>query len=141
MLGAVYFLHCTYNQTVADLTRVSLPGFDFPLASAFRIAPESFRRQCQDRCRYHADEVSSLVLSGFRAGVRAFDDSHITMAAFESTKIQIVHTTTATPNSARDKQKAYGNIMANMRLLSCMHFDKRKPNHYVGAGLSRSHQG
>lgn len=53
------------------------------------------------------------------------------MAAFESSKIQIVHTTTATPNGARDKQKAYGNIMANMRLLSCMHFDKRKPNHYA----------
>lgn len=131
ILGAVFMLHFFYHTVVCDLTRVSLPGYDFPLASAFRTAPEAFRRQCQERCRFHADEISRLVRRGLSQGKLAFDDLHCMMAAFESVKIQIVHTSTTRSNSPAARVNAAGNIRVNMEAIDLMHIDRDKPNPYV----------
>ncbi|KAK2755740.1 hypothetical protein FQN54_005890 [Arachnomyces sp. PD_36] len=90
----------------------------------------AFRQQCQERCRFHVDEIASLVKLGLVQGKQAFDDLHCLMAAYESVKIQIVHTSTATSNSAMDRMKAVENIRANMTALDWMHLKRDKPNPY-----------
>jgi hypothetical protein len=130
-LGSVFMLHFFYHSIVCDLTRISLPGYEFPLAAAFRNAPISFRQQCQDRCRFHADQISNLVQTGLAAGKGAFDDLQCALAVFESTKIQIVHTCTTTSNGRDERLKASSNIRYNMRLLGEVHLQRDKPNPYV----------
>ncbi|KAH8812765.1 hypothetical protein F5884DRAFT_316685 [Xylogone sp. PMI_703] len=130
IIGAVFMLHFFYHTVVCDLTRTSLPGYDFPLASAFRHAPMAFRRQCQERCRFHANEIARLIRIGLSQGRCAFDDLHCMMAAFESVKIQIVHTAIATSNSPADRIRAAENIRVNMAAIDLMHLEKDKPNLY-----------
>lgn len=130
-LGSLFMLHFLYHSLVCDLTRTSLPGYEFPLASAFRNAPTVFRQQCQDRCRFHADQIAQLVQMGLTEGKRALDDPHCIMAAFESIKIQIVHTCTATRNGQEERIKASKNITENMKLLHEKHLQRDKPNPYV----------
>ncbi|CRG86369.1 hypothetical protein PISL3812_03375 [Talaromyces islandicus] len=67
---------------------------------------------------------------GFAEGKCAFDDPHCTMAAFESIKIQIVHTCTATANGCEERMKASDNIKENMKLLHEKHLQRHKPNPY-----------
>lgn len=130
IIGAVFMLHFLYHSTACDLLRVSLPGYVFPLSAAFHSAPLEFRRQCQERCRFHADEISRLVRIGFGYGIRVFDDLHSLMATFESTKIQIIHTATATSNAVDVRERASYNIRFNMRALAILHLQKDKPNPY-----------
>lgn len=130
-IGSLFLLHFLYHSIVCDLTRTALPGYEFPIASAFRNAPIVFRQQCQDRCRFHADQIAQLVQMGLAEGKRAFDDPHCTMAAFESIKIQIVHTCTATANGREERLKASKNIRENMKLLHEKHLQRDKPNPYV----------
>jgi hypothetical protein len=40
-IGPYFFLPLTYHACVFDLTRVTLPGYSFPLAAAFFQVPES----------------------------------------------------------------------------------------------------
>ncbi|KAM0454348.1 hypothetical protein ACHAPV_008427 [Trichoderma viride] len=129
-ISAVFMLHFLYHSIVCDLTRVSLPGYVFPLSAAFHSCPQEFRRQCQERCRFHADEISRLVHVGFGYGIRAFDDLHSLMATFESTKIQIIHTATATSNSIDIRERTSHNIRLNMRALDILHLQKDKSNPY-----------
>ncbi|KAL7933105.1 hypothetical protein V8C35DRAFT_304933 [Trichoderma chlorosporum] len=130
IISAVFMLHFLYHSIVCDLTRVSLPGYVFPLSAAFHSAPLEFRRQCQERCRFHADEISRIVRIGFGYGIRVFDDLHSLMATFESTKIQIIHTATATSNAIDIRERAGYNIRLNMRALDILHLQKDKPNPY-----------
>ncbi|UKZ48354.1 hypothetical protein TrVGV298_002577 [Trichoderma virens] len=130
IISGVFMLHFLYHSIVCDLTRVSLPGYVFPLSAAFHSAPLEFRRQCQERCRFHADEISRLVRVGFGYGIRVFDDLHSLMATFESTKIQIIHTATATSNAIDIRERASYNIRLNMRALDILHLQKDKPNPY-----------
>ncbi|KAL6886829.1 hypothetical protein GGI43DRAFT_388582 [Trichoderma evansii] len=130
IISAVFMLHFLYHSIVCDLTRVSLPGYVFPLSAAFHSSPLEFRRQCQERCRFHADEISRLVHSGFGYGIQAFDDLHSLMATFESTKIQIIHTATATSNSIDIRERTSHNIRLNMRALDILHLQKDKSNPY-----------
>ncbi|KAL6690929.1 hypothetical protein J3F84DRAFT_397951 [Trichoderma pleuroticola] len=134
-ISAVFMLHFLYHSNVCDLLRVSLPGYVFPLSAAFHSAPLEFRRQCQERCRFHADEISRLVRVGFGYGIRVFDDLHSLMATFESTKIQIIHTATATSNAIDVRERASYNIQLNMRALDILHLQKDKPNPYHKALL------
>lgn len=133
IISAVFMLHFLYHSIVCDLTRVSLPGYVFPLSAAFHSSPLEFRRQCQERCRFHADEISRLVHAGFGYGIRAFDDLHSLMATFESTKIQIIHTATATSNSIDIRERTGHNIRLNMRALDILHLQKDKSNPYVSS--------
>ncbi|KAK5455282.1 hypothetical protein LTS15_006002 [Exophiala xenobiotica] len=124
IIGAVFVLRLLYLSIIADLTRVALPGFDFPLSSALRTALNSFRKQCQQRCRFHADQVSRLIQKGPIHGKRACDDFHCAVAAFESAKIQIVHTSTVTSNSAEERKKTTDNVRFNIKLLNMLKRDR-----------------
>jgi hypothetical protein len=93
-LGGVFFLHFLLHAVVFDLTRVSLPGFTFPLASAFQHAPPDFRSDIQTRCWHHALLASELVRKGLHFGREAFDDIFTTDAALEAAKIQIIYAST-----------------------------------------------
>ncbi|KAM0248846.1 hypothetical protein ACHAQJ_009278 [Trichoderma viride] len=130
IISAVFMLHFLYHSIVCDLTRISLPGYVFPLSAAFHSAPLEFRKQCQERCRFHADEISRLVRVGFGYGLRVFDDLHSLMATFESTKIQIIHTATATSNALDVRERASHNIRLNMRALDVLYLQKDKSNPY-----------
>lgn len=116
-LGSLIFLHLAYHAAVFDLTRISLPGFNFPLAASFEAAPVSFRQQCQRRCRFHADEVSNLIRIGLKHGPRALDDPYTFMAIYEATKIQIIHHTTVDGNDAHDRSRTEDNIRANLNAM------------------------
>ncbi|KAJ4351414.1 uncharacterized protein N0V89_006756 [Didymosphaeria variabile] len=89
-LGALVSLHLFYHAAMCDLTRISLPGFNFPLAAGFRNATDEFTAQCQDRCLFHAKEVANIVWASKSHGRLAFDDSFAADATSESTKIHIV---------------------------------------------------
>lgn len=115
-LSATVALHLGYHGAMADLTRVSLPGFNFPLATAFRDAPEAFVKQCQKRCRYHSDQVSAFIELLLPHGTEPFDDTYCHVAAFEATKIQIVHAATVEGGS-QAQQEAERNIRVNMALM------------------------
>ena len=135
ILGAVYMLHIFFHTVVTDLTRISLPGYAFPLAAAFRSAPPHSLRQCQDRCRYHADEVAGLIKTGLAHGREAFDDIHCKAAALEAAKIQIVHTAT-TGNSPEVRQRASENIRTCIQLLDLTNVRRDKPNYFVSCPYS-----
>lgn len=128
---AVYCLHFLYNSVVCDLTRVCLPGYGFPLAAAFHDAPAPFRRQCQDRCRFHADEIIRLVRDVCSQPKELLDDHHCMMATYEATKIQIIHTTTVTTNSFEERQKAVENIRVAMKFLEMNQWKKHEENKIV----------
>jgi len=120
MLGPVFFLNVAYHAAVFDLTRISLYGFDFPLAAAVRQAPEPFQQECQRRCRHHADEVSRLIRLGLKHGTKSFDDPFCFTAAYEASKIQIVHATTISPREQFTSAQAEANIRTNTQLMSLM---------------------
>lgn len=124
MLANVYFLHFLFNATLFDLTRISLPGFNFPLSAAFRRAPPAFRAQCQARCRHHADQVPELIRQGMVAGKDAFRDPFCTHAAFESLKILIVHSATSNSPNQMDMENTAQNIKTNLNFMgSILQFD------------------
>ena len=116
MLGAVVFLHMAYHGAIANLTRVSLNGFEFPLAGAFGAVPEQFRYECQTRCRYHSDQISNIIRLGLEHGARAFDDSLCHVAAFEATKVQIVHSSIS-QRGAGDREATEDCIRVNIELM------------------------
>lgn len=115
LLSLAVYLHLAYHIAITDLTRVSLPGFTFPLAAAFRHVPRDFLRQCQQRCRYHADEVSNLIEMVQAHGPEAFDDPFCHIAAFEAAKIQIIH---AAVVPQVDSSTAERNVKINLSLIS-----------------------
>lgn len=94
ILGGVFVLHLLIHAVIFDLTRTSLAGFNFPMSADFKHAPDDFRTQCQDRCRFHADQVSQLIRKAMGHGRSAFDDVFCADAAMESAKIQIVYAAT-----------------------------------------------
>ena len=123
-VGALYLMHLLYHVTVTDLTRISLPGYDFPLASALRSTLPAFRIQCQERCRYHADEIASLIRSGMSVGQRAFDSPHCAVAATESTKIQIIHAATSLQSTPATVTRAKENVQSNLAFLTSRYAPK-----------------
>lgn len=130
VLGAVFSLHILYHAVAFDLTRISLAGFTFPLARAFRDAPVAFKLQCQQRCNFHASEVSELMRKGLAHTPTAFDDTFCPDAMLESTKIQIIYAATV----ARDEKTlatAKQNIRTNLRALSLLHPGTENDNPYV----------
>jgi hypothetical protein len=90
-IGAIFLFHFLMHGVVFDLTRISLPGFNFPQAKVFHLAPVQVRSTYQDLCRVHAAEVSSLLRQGLDYGNGALDDVFCADAAVESGKIQIIY--------------------------------------------------
>lgn len=118
-LGAVFVLHLLIHAVIFDLTRTSLAGFNFPISNDFKHSPDAFRRQCQDRCRFHADQVSHVLRKGMGHGRAPFDDVFCADAALESAKIQIVYASTVN----RDPQitsATRSNVCTNIELLKSL---------------------
>lgn len=130
--GAVFFLHMIYHAAVFDLTRISLAGFNFPLAGAFAGAPPDFRADCQKRCRFHASEVSNVIRQGFRHGAAAFDQPFCADVALESAKIQIIYTSTVA-NDAESVELTKTNLRTNLQLLKVLHAGRDGLSPYVSA--------
>lgn len=128
-LGSVVFLHILYHAAVCDLTRIAMPGFNFPLASAFRGASTEFIRQCSQRCLFHAEEISNIIDQVGSAGSCAFDDPAIADATAESAKIQIIYS--AAVSNHPDAEATREKILINLRLLDAMRLDRDKASPHV----------
>ncbi|EXJ77350.1 hypothetical protein A1O3_09576 [Capronia epimyces CBS 606.96] len=118
LVGAIHYLHLAYHASVIDLTRIALPGFSFPLASTLAHAPPTFRTQCQQRCRYHASEISKIIRRAREYGPEAFDDHFCNVATFESTKAQIIYCATVRPHDAALRLEVAEDIRTNLSLLA-----------------------
>lgn len=130
MLGSVFALHLFFHAAVCDLTRVSLPGFKFPLAECFENAPIDFIVQCQKRACFHAGEISDILRQGKKHGQKAFDDYFAADAAFESTKIQIISSSILQPFSELSNT-ARRNVSDNMRIIASLNQRTLGPNPHV----------
>lgn len=129
-LGAIFCLHCLCHAVAFDLTRISLAGFTFPLAAAFKDATASFRLQCQRRCNFHASELSELTRIGLAHAPSSFDDQFFPDAILESTKIQIIYAATVA-NDEGTLSTAKKNIRTNLQALSLLHPGTAHDNPYV----------
>lgn len=129
-LGGVFFLHFLIHAVVFDLTRISLPGFNFPLAAAFESASPEFLSQCRQRCRFHAMQVTDLVRSGLAHGRIPFDDIFTADAALEAAKIQIIYAATA-DHSPEVLQTTRDNVEMTLRFFQTFHFGQSGPSQYV----------
>lgn len=118
-LGPLFFIHLAYHAAVADLTRVTLPGFNFPLAAAFQNVSPEYRRFLSQRCCDHANEISQLVQMGMRHGSQPFDDPFCFHAVYEASKIQIVFATTI-DSTSEGLLLAESNLRENTRLMTLL---------------------
>lgn len=138
MLGGVFALHLFIHAVIFDLTRISLAGFSFPLASAFKNAPLQFRAHCQNLCRYHATQASHIIRTGMTFSPIAFDDLFCPDAIIESTKVQIIYTATV-DQSPQTLQETRDNIITNFSFLLAIHNrGKEAPIQFVHFPLSNS---
>lgn len=132
MLGGVFALHLFIHAVIFDLTRISLAGFSFPLASAFKNAPLHFRAHCQNLCRYHATQASHIIRTGMNFSPNAFDDLFCPDAIIESTKVQIIYAATV-DQSPQTLQETRDNIITNFSFLLAIHNrGKEAPIQFVG---------
>jgi hypothetical protein len=130
ILGGVFFLHFLIHAVAFDLTRISLPGFFFPLASAFQSAEPWFLSYCRDRCRFHAVQATNLIRRGLSHGRVPFDDIFAADAALEAAKIQIIYT--ATVNQSLDViEETRGNVDMTLRFFQQFNFGQAGPSQYV----------
>ncbi|KAM0259834.1 hypothetical protein ACHAQJ_003078 [Trichoderma viride] len=116
ILGGVFALHLFIHAVIFDLTRISLAGFSFPLAPAFKNAPLDFRTHCQNLCRFHATQVSHIIRTGMSFSPSAFDDLFCSDATVESTKVQIIYAATV-DQSPQTLQETRDNIITNLNFL------------------------
>lgn len=131
MLGAVFALHLFIHAVIFDLTRISLAGFNFPLAPVFKHAPSEFRAHCQSLCRFHASQVSDIIRTGMAFGPNAFDDLFCPDATVESTKVQIIYAATV-DQSPQTLQVTRDNIITNLNFLLGIHNrGKEAPTQFV----------
>ncbi|QKD60317.2 uncharacterized protein FOBCDRAFT_244058 [Fusarium oxysporum Fo47] len=107
-LESLFYLHLSYHILVCDLTRISIPGFAFPLAAAFRAAPQAFISHCQDVCRHHAAQHLNFL----------FAESTTYAATYEATKIMIVYAASLSGNEHDTRMGLKEDVMFNMKVLS-----------------------
>ncbi|KAF4470504.1 Alkaline phosphatase [Fusarium albosuccineum] len=117
-LGTYFFLHLAYHACVFDLTRVTLPGYNFPLAAAFFQVSDEFTVKYRHEAWYHACCASRLLANALECGTGALDDHFTSTAAFESTKIQVIYLTTMANNASRLYSEGVANINTNLRVLT-----------------------
>ncbi|KAL7934957.1 hypothetical protein V8C35DRAFT_279425 [Trichoderma chlorosporum] len=131
MLGAVFALHLFIHAVIFDLTRISLAGFSFPLAAAFKNSPIEFRAHCQNLCRFHASQVSDIIRTGMSFSPSAFDDLFCSDATIESTKVQIIYGATV-DQSPQTLQVTRDNIITNLNFLLSIHNrGKEAPREFI----------
>lgn len=133
MLGAVFALHLFIHAVIFDLTRISLAGYSFPLAPAFKMAPVEFRTHCQNLCRFHASQVSDIIRTGISFSPGAFDDLFCPDATVESTKVQIIYAATV-DQSPQTLQVTRDNVITNLNFLLGIHSrGKGGPTQFVSS--------
>lgn len=130
-LSAFFTLHLMYHSCIFDLTRVTLAGYSFPLATAMASAPMDAKKRYQFMAWEHAVKVSDLLNKSFEYGSAALDDYFVPTAAFESTKIQVIYTTTVANGDADVYASAASNVNTNLRVLTATHPFPDMPNIYV----------
>lgn len=130
-LGSFFFLHITYYSCVADLTRITLPGYTFPAAVAFQAAPADVKTQYQGMCFEHAGQVSTILRKALEMGETGLDDYFASTAAFESTKIQVIYVTTLVTNVPELLSSVTNNVQFNLSVLDLQHWNSGMPNYYV----------
>lgn len=120
-LGALLSLHLIYHSCVSDLTRITLAGYNFPLALACSRAPVDWLLRMQERCLAHAGRVSRLLANGLALGTGALDDSIVPAVAFESTKIQVVYAATLARGRAETTSTIARNVQFNLEAINMLH--------------------
>ena len=131
-LEPLFYLHLAYHTLICDLTRISIPGFDFPLAAAFRVAPQAFVSQCQNLCQYHAAQVTQVLRMMNQHVTPLFTDCTTRMAVYETTKIMIVYVASMGEGSHGSDlgRQLLENITFNMKVLN-ENFANSVPNRAV----------
>ncbi len=137
-LGGVLLLYFLMYSIVSDITRPSLPGYSFPLATAFQEAPQTFRSQCQERCRFEAVRITGLIRTGLTYGRVLFDDIFPRDAALEAAKIQIVYSA-AINQSPEIMQETRENINTTLYFFTLWHHGKHGHSEYVRAKTFNGH--
>lgn len=132
-LSSFFTLHLMYHSCIFDLTRVTLAGYSFPLAAAMASAPIDAKKRYQLMAWEHAVEVSDLLNKSFECGSGALDDYFVPTAAFESTKIQVIYSTTVANGDADIYARTASNINTNLHVLTATHPFVDMPNIYVSA--------
>ncbi|KAL3442718.1 hypothetical protein BJX65DRAFT_312487 [Aspergillus insuetus] len=135
ILNAVFHFYLLFHAAMFDLTRISIPGFSFPLATAFRGAPPVFLQDCQRRCFHHAHVVSNLVRKVLPHKGLIVDQPLWSGVLFESAKIQIVFTATV-QNDTHTREMVRQNLRANLDLLEFLHTGKEEQSPCVRVILS-----
>ncbi|PKS12422.1 hypothetical protein jhhlp_000628 [Lomentospora prolificans] len=133
--GSYFFLHLMYHACVFDLTRVTLPGYNFPLAAALADAPADFIVKNRQKAWHHACCVSTLLSSALECGSGALDDHYTSTAAFESTKIHVIYLTTVANGDSSSYSHCIDHINTNLRVLTETHPYSDMPNVYLSALL------
>ncbi|KAI1410536.1 fungal-specific transcription factor domain-containing protein [Hypoxylon sp. FL1857] len=132
-LAPFYFLHLAYHACVSDLTRITLAGYNFPLAAGLTHAPPDFKAQYQKMCFDHAKSISQLLRDGIKYGTESLDDYFTATAAFESTKIQVVFLATLTRGDHNIYNQVVDNLRTNLEVLMLTHPYLDMPNVYLSA--------
>ncbi|VUC20648.1 unnamed protein product [Clonostachys rosea] len=133
-LGGVFFLHFLIHAAIFDLTRVSLPGFAFPIARAFQSVSTEFSSYCQQRCRFHAARATDLVRKGLQHGRTPFDDIFTADAALEAIKILIIYNATVDPSPDTSRQ-TWEDVQTTLQFFDLFHSSKDGPKSYMGTLL------
>ena len=132
MLGGVFFFHYLMHAVISDMTRPSLPGFNFPLAGAFHSTSVEFRSHCQEQCRFHARQTSNLIRKGMALGRVAFDDPYSADAALEAMKIQIIYAAAVNQDPAVI-QETGENLRTTLAFFDWYNRGNQEPSQYVSA--------
>ncbi|KAF5566557.1 regulator of drug sensitivity 1 [Fusarium napiforme] len=117
-LESLFYLHLSYHILICDLTRISIPGFAFPLAVAFQTAPEPFISHCRDVCRHHATQVTRILQMMSQHLHPLFSESTTYAATYEATKIMIVYSALLGEQEPDTRMRLKEDIIFNMKLLS-----------------------
>nr|RBQ96366.1 hypothetical protein FVER53263_20067 [Fusarium verticillioides] len=117
-LESLFYLHLSYHILICDLTRISIPGFAFPLATAFQTAPGPFTSHCRDVCWHHATQVTRILRMMAQHLNPLFSESTTYAATYEATKIMIVYSALLGEREADTRMQLKEDIVFNMRVLS-----------------------
>ncbi|KAF5700071.1 regulator of drug sensitivity 1 [Fusarium globosum] len=117
-LESLFYLHFSYHILICDLTRISIPGFAFPLAAAFQAAPGPFISHCREVCRHHAEQVTRILRMMAQHLNPLFSESITYAATYEATKIMIVYSASLGEQEPDTRMRLKDDIVFNMKALS-----------------------
>ncbi|KAF4441418.1 Regulator of drug sensitivity 1 [Fusarium acutatum] len=117
-LESLFYLHLSYHILICDLTRISIPGFAFPLAAAFQAAPGPYISHCREVCCHHAEQVSRILRMMAQHLNPLFSESTTYAATYEATKIMIVYSASLGEQEPDTRMRFKGDIVFNMKVLS-----------------------